>query len=264
MLGAIALAFPVHAIVLFRADTRHPNIVFEQGFVAPGANTDPLLHLTGATCLNANGAAELTSAYISLTEHDSDVARFATYVYHIVPNADAPPETRTYDVTRGLRNLQTSSGVYGLSLMHRDTVASLLALPMVSGQHMARRVAPESIASVDVYEYDTARNAAVFVRSESNPRYRAPVSSESRFTFSGDMISGIRSGGRPSQIRAVASADGTEHTVCLVPSVACFERSPHRMAVQATGLFPHPATCVTRPAFPPDGLFHHALQIILD
>jgi hypothetical protein len=263
MLVVAALPSHAHAIVLFRGDSRPPQTVFAQGFSGPGANTDPLLHLTGAHCLATNGAAEWTSAYISLTERDADLARFGTYVYNIVPDFDAPLETRTYEVASGLRNLQTGSQLYGLSLYHMDLVANLLVQPMVLGQHLARRVAPESIQSVDIYEYDAARNEAVFVRSEVNPRYRAPARADSRPIFSAEMVGGIRSGGHPSQIRAVASAHGIEQSVCLLPSPACFDRAPHLATPQATGLFPAP-TCVVRPALPPNGLFRQTLQIILD
>jgi hypothetical protein len=241
---------------LFRADTRHPNIVFAEGFVGAGSNLDPLFHLSGPGCLDAHGAAHLTSAYVQLTDREWQLTGLGTYVYRIVPDASAQDETAVYDVSDGLRHLETHWRALGIDVRRLELIMSLRTQSSVHGQHLTRRVPPESIASVDIYVYDPVRNASVFVRNQPNPGYRPRRTDlDSLPRFSSEMIAGIRTGGHPSQIHVVGDPNGESLGLCLLPNRTCRERSPHRMVA---------GSCATVPVATPGSLWQQALEIILD
>jgi hypothetical protein len=262
---ALCLVAPAaQAIVLYRADIRPPSRVFAEGFVGPGTNMDFFRHLGGSLCLGSHGAAQWTTAYVTMTERASDVADFGTYVYNIVPEEGGHSETAVYDAYTGLVGLRERWQMFGLNPRQRERVQSLLLQASVYGQHIARRVAPESIQAVDVYQYDATRNETVLVRREVNPRFRMPERSGSLPTFSGEMLEGIQPGLPSDRIHLVQGPDGESRGLCLLPGDACFDRAPHRMVTQATALFPNAGTCVVRPMALPNGPFQQALQIILD
>ena len=244
--------------VLYRGDSRDPGVIFRDGFVAPGTNRNVLAHISGESCWY--GTVETRSAYISTTEVEQDARMYGagiydqrTYVYRIVPDAEASDANATFDARSGMRDLEARRDALGLHLRLLVPVQRLVRFPGTQGQHFAQGIPAQWIQSVDIYERNPNTGAMAFLRNDLNPRFVQPLRVGSRAVFTPSMIDALAPVETLYLFPDESGANAT--TACLASGCSSSQRS---LSANAND------RCVVEPVFLPGNLFDQVLEIILD
>jgi hypothetical protein len=236
--------------LLYRGDSREPDIIFREGFQAAGTNRNVLAHISGDSCWLGDGT--LRSAYVATTQIEADARQYGasvyaqrSYVYHIVPDADAPDDTAMFDAREGLRALGAPQNPHGLDFRVLTTIWRLTQFHATQGQHFAERIPAEWIQSVDVYERDANTGELGFLRNYLNPHFVGPLHVGSRDAFTPTMVAALA----PVETIAMAGSGGNATTACL-GGCASSARSLEQCSIEEV--------------FEPGNPFQQLMDVILD
>lgn len=250
--------------ILYRADSRGPEIIFREGFRGRGNNMNLVHHLSGASCWETSGGVE-RSAYVSMAEHPGEALLYATYVYRIRPDADAPDETAAFSALDGMNAVQRDRERHGLNLRQLSDIDALMGMPWIDGQYVSRRIPPEWIQAVMVYEMDE-NQTPVYQGMIVNPGYRPALRLGGRHAFTQAMIDGIRSHvPMDTHMRYAVAPNISVAPACMDPDDTCGGSGPRafRQSLFGSTRARHQFTCVLEPLLKPGNRMQRAADIIL-